>query len=143
MAGFLPTEVTSALRGRVCVSVPATGQPCGSDHRSPPPPNSSFPWVKVWGWNTFHAAPGSSSQVSSEECTGEALRMDARVSLCPHGGIWATPSLASPVTGPGRFFQAGAGTLPRRAGAHPSGGGKAPVQSCVAGGGKRSHCPSC
>lgn len=48
--------------------------------------------------------------------------MDVRVSLCPHWGIWATPSLASPVTGPGRSFQAGAGTLPHRAGAHPSSG---------------------
>lgn len=48
--------------------------------------------------------------------------MDARVGLCLYWGIWATLSLASPVTGPGRRLQAGAGELPHLAGAPPSDG---------------------
>lgn len=124
MAGFISSEAAFALKGRVLVSVLATGQSCGSSH-SPLPLKLQLPMGKSLGVEYFPCISWEFfSGVSEEECTGEVLRMDARVGLCLHWGIWATLSLASPVTGPGRCLQAGAGKLPHLAGAYPRDGAR-------------------
>lgn len=122
-AGFISSEAASASKGRVWVSVLAVGQACDSGHRPPSalppthPPNSRFPWVKVWGWNTFRVLLGVLLRCLRGGMYWGGVENGCQGGLCPHWGIWATLSLASPVTGPGSRLQAGAGELPHLDGA--------------------------